>query len=202
MPLALCRGGVCLNAQSEANPGAEGRTRIRSEARTQQTCTRRCRCARSHAPLAARAPFPPTIGRFDRTPSTEVHSERPLQLLRLLRTSRWRLATGGSDAAVSLPAPPPPPAGKPPPQLPPSRFCAPMRTARTHSLQPAALWGRLGMNLPLPLQRTTRLPRPRRCLPRRIRRDMPPRARARSTRPSTRPLSAVRRCRHGCECQR
>ena len=71
--------------------------------------------------------------------------------------------------------------------------------ARTHNFQPAALWGRLGMNLPLPLQRTTRLPRPRRCLPRRIRRDMPPCARARSTRPgpATRPLSAVRRCRHG-----
>ena len=74
--------------------------------------------------------------------------------------------------------------------------------ARTHNFQPTALWGRLGMNLPLPPQRTTRLPRPRRCLPLRIRRDMPPRAHARSTRPSTRPLSAVRRCRHGCECQR
>ena len=59
--------------------------------RRRQTCTRRCRCARSHAPLAARAPFPPTIGRCDRTPSTEAHSKRPLQLLRLLRTSRWRL---------------------------------------------------------------------------------------------------------------
>ena len=32
--------------------------------------------------------------------------------------------------------------------------------------------------------------------------DMPPCARARSTRPPTRPLSAARRCRHGCECQR
>ena len=31
------------------------------------------------------------IGRFDHPPSTEVHSKRPLQLLPLLRTSRWRL---------------------------------------------------------------------------------------------------------------
>jgi hypothetical protein len=31
------------------------------------------------------------IGRFDRTPSTEVHSKRPLQLVPLPRTSRWRL---------------------------------------------------------------------------------------------------------------
>ena len=31
------------------------------------------------------------IGRFDHSPSTEARSKRPLQLLRLLRTSRWRL---------------------------------------------------------------------------------------------------------------
>ena len=38
------------------------------------------------------------------------------------------MATDASHATVRLPAPPAPPAGKPPPQLPPSRFCAPMRT--------------------------------------------------------------------------
>ena len=31
------------------------------------------------------------IGRFDHPPSTEARSKRPLQLLRLLRTARWRL---------------------------------------------------------------------------------------------------------------
>ena len=31
------------------------------------------------------------IGRFHHPPSTEVHSNRPLQLVPLLRTSRWRL---------------------------------------------------------------------------------------------------------------
>ena len=31
------------------------------------------------------------VGRFDHPPSTEVHSNRPLQQLPLLRTSRWRL---------------------------------------------------------------------------------------------------------------
>ena len=31
------------------------------------------------------------IGRCDRTPSTEVHLNRPLQLLPLPRTPRWRL---------------------------------------------------------------------------------------------------------------
>ena len=31
------------------------------------------------------------IGRFDHPPSTKVHSNRPLQLVPLLRTTRWRL---------------------------------------------------------------------------------------------------------------
>ena len=166
-----------------------------------QTSTRRCRCVRSHAPLAARAPFPPTIGRFDRTPSTEVHSERPLQLLRLLRTPRWRLMEV-MPQYVYRPHHPHQPGSHRRSSLPPDFLHRCARHARTHNFQPTALWGRLGINLPLPLQRTARLPRPRRCLPRRIRRDMPPRARARSTRPSTRPLSAARRCRHGCEYQR
>jgi len=121
-----------LNAQSEANPGAEGRTRIRSEARTQQTSTQRCRCVRSHAPLAARAPFPPTIGRFDRTPSTEVHSERPLQLLRLLRTSRWRLMKVASQY-VYRPHRPHLPGGHRRSSLPPDFVHRCARHARTHA---------------------------------------------------------------------
>ena len=162
-----------------------------------QTSTQRCRCARSHAPLATRAPFPPTIGRLDRTPSTEAHSERPLQLLRLVRTSRWRLMKVASQYVYQPHRPHRPGSHLAAPSLPILCTDAHGTPARTHNFQPAALWGRLGMNLPLPLQRTARLPRTRRCLPRRIRRDMPPRARARSTRPSTRPLSAARRCRHG-----
>ena len=43
------------------------------------------------------------------------------------------METDASHATAPRPAPPPPPAGKPPPQLPTSRFCAPMRTARTHA---------------------------------------------------------------------
>jgi hypothetical protein len=151
-----------------------------------QTCTRRCRCVRSHAPLAARAPIPPqSVALITPPPRGALEPAAAAAPT----ASVVAMETDASNATVRLPAPPAPPAGRPPPQLPPSRFSAPMRTARTHarthSLQPAALWGRLGMNLPLLLQRTTRLPRPRRCLPLRIRRDMPPRARSRSTRPST-----------------
>ena len=164
--------------------------------------------ANVHAAMPVR-PFPrparraravsAAIGRFDRTPSTEVHSKRPLQLLRLLRTSRWRLVEVMPQYVYQPHNPHQPGSHRRSSSLP--IFCTDAHGshARTHSLQPAALWGRLLMNLPLPPQRTTRLPRPCRCLARGFRRDMPPpaRSRARSTRPATRPLSAVRRCRHG-----
>jgi len=92
-----------------------------------QTSNRRCRCACSHASLAARTPFPPhsaaliTPGALE--PATAAAPA----------ASVAAMATAGSHATVRLPAPPAPPAGKPPPQLPPSRFSAPMRTARTHA---------------------------------------------------------------------
>ena len=116
------------------------------------------------------------------------------------------MATDASHATVRLPAPPAPPAGKPPPQLPPSRFCAPMRTARPHA-STACSRLRCGAGCRCEFGRTDRVDLAAACdaglaaacLP-----LHPPRAsaRARSTRPSTRPLSAVRRCRHGCERQR
>ena len=56
-----------------------------------QTSTQRCRCARFPRPARRARAVSAAIGRCDRTPSTEVRSNRPLQQLPLHRTSRWRL---------------------------------------------------------------------------------------------------------------
>jgi hypothetical protein len=129
-----------------------------------QTCTRRCRCVRSHALLAARAPIPPQ--------SVALITPPPRGALETATAAAptapdAEMATDGSDAAVSLPAPPAPPAGKPPPQLPPSRFCAPMHAARMHARttsSPTARWGRLPR---LPLLHKSSTPRRPRSSPRR-----------------------------------
>ena len=101
-------------------------------------------------------------GRFHHTAITEVHSKRPLQPLPLLRSPRWRLMEVTPQYVYQPHLP-----GSHPPQPPPSRLSAPMRaarTARTHNLQPTALWGRLPRRLQV---RPHRSSRPRSSLRRR-----------------------------------
>ena len=163
-----------------------------------QIFKQRCRCARSHAPLAARAPFPPPSVALITPPSTEVHSNRPLQLLPLPRSSRWRL-TRATPQYVYQPHQPHQPGSHRRSSA--SRCCAPMRTctpARPHNL-------RCGAGCRGDFGRTDRVGLAAACDAglAAVRPPLhPSRACARFDRPSTRPLSAVRRCQHGCECQR
>jgi hypothetical protein len=146
------------------------------------------------------------IGRFDRTPSTEVQSKRPLQLVPLLRTTRWRLMEV-TPQYVYQPHQPHRPGSHRRSSLPPDFLHRCARHARTHSLQPTALWGRLVMNLPLPhISSTPRRPRssPRRrsgrCLPAAV--PAPPNAHVHA-RPDFDPAAvAARRCRNGFGSQR
>ena len=103
------------------------------------------------------------IGRFDRTPSTEVHSNRPLQLLPLPRSSRWRLTRATPQYVYQPHQPGSHRRSSHPPDF--VHRCARLaRTARTHNLQPTALWGRLPRRLQV---RPHRSRRPRSSLRRR-----------------------------------
>ena len=146
------------------------------------------------------------IGRCDRTPSTEVHSNRPQQPLRLLRTSRWRLMEV-MPQYVYQPHQPHLPGSHRRSPLPPDFLHRCARHARHARTTCSRLRRGAGCRGDFKFGRTDRVDLAAACdaglaavcLP-----LHPPRAsaRAHSTRPSTRPLSAVRRCRHGCECQR
>jgi hypothetical protein len=159
---SICRTVGLKDGQEGPAKGAQAQQRWRSSL-GQQKFKQRCRCARSHAPLAARAPFPLQSVAFITPPSTEAHSNRPLQLVPLLQTTRWRLTRATPQYACQPHQPHQP--GSYRRSSPPSRFYAPMRTARTartHNFQPTALWGRLPRRL-----RPHRSRRPRSCLRRR-----------------------------------
>ena len=149
---------------------------------------------------------PPPAGRFRRscrTPTAQVQPNRPLRLLPLLRTARWRLAEGHATVRPSAP-----PAGKPRARaaalsLP---MCAPMRThARTSCTRLRCGAGCFGGFCCT--DRALHVGRAAACLagPAAVCLPLHPPvacARARSIAASTRPLSAARRCRSGCERQR
>ena len=79
---------------------------------------------RAHAVSAA-------LGRFHAPRTAQVHSNRPLQPLPLLRSPRWRLLEVTPQYVCQPHAPHQP--GSHRRSSPPSRFSAPMRTARTHA---------------------------------------------------------------------
>ncbi len=144
---------------------------------------------------------PPPSGRFRRscrTPTAQVQVGTATAAAPAAPDGATE--TGGGHATVRLPAPP---AGKPRARaaalsLP---MCAPMRTACTRNLHPAALWGRL-LRRPL-LHRSSPPRRPRSSPPRRSGRCLPAAAPAPShahahARPAFDPATAaVRRCRVG-----
>jgi hypothetical protein len=137
------------------------------------------------------------IGRFHHPPSTEVHSKRPLQLVPLLRTTRWRLMEV-TPQYVYQPHQPHQPGShrrsSPPPDF--LHRCARhARHARTTSSRlrcGAGCRGEFGRTDRVDLAAACNAGLAAVCLP-----LHPSRACARFDRPSTRPLSAVRRCRNG-----
>ena len=116
----------------------------------QQTFKQRCRCACPRAPLAACAPYPPPSGALIAPPTAQVRSNRPLQLLPLLRTAQPQQSHGPGRNAKHPPLPTYVSSSLPVH----AALCthAPMRTAAP----PTALRGRLP---PLPLLRWLRLHR-------------------------------------------
>ena len=149
---------------------------------------------------------PPPAGRFRRscrTPTAQVQSGRPLQLLPLLRTARWRLVEVMPQYVYQ---PHPPGSHAHAPQLSPSRCvhrCARhARTTCTRLRCGAGCFGGLCCT-----DRALHVGRAAACLagPAAVCLPLHPPAacaRARSIAASTRPLSAARRCRSGCECRR
>ena len=149
---------------------------------------------------------PPPAGRFRRscrTPTAQVQSGRPLQLLPLLRTARWRLVEVMPQYVYQ---PHPPGSHAHAPQLSPSRCVH--RCARTHAHPAPDCAGGAGCfggfcctdrALHVGRAAACHAGPAAVCLP-----LHPPAAcaRARSIAASIRPLSAARRCRSGCECQR
>ncbi len=149
---------------------------------------------------------PPPAGRFRRscrTPTAQVQSGRPLQLPPLLRTARWRLV-GVMPQYVYQPHPPGSHAHAP--QLSASRCVH--RSARharatcTRLRCGAGCFGGFCCT-----DRALHVGRAAACLagPAAVCLPLHPPAacaRARSIAASTRPLSAARRCRSGCECRR
>jgi hypothetical protein len=117
----------------------------------QQTFKQRCRCACPRAPLAACAPYPPPSGALIAPPTAQVRSNRPLQLLPLLRTAQPQQSHGPGRNAKHPPLPTYVSSSLP---VHATALCthAPMRTAAP----PTALRGRLP---PLPLLRWLRLHR-------------------------------------------
>ena len=81
---------------------------------------------------APRKPFPPPSVAFITPPSTEVHSQRPLQLVPLLRTTRWRL-TRATPQYVYQPHQPRQPGSHRRSSLPPDFLHRCARLARTHA---------------------------------------------------------------------
>ena len=76
------------------------------------------------------------IGRFDHPPSTEVHSNRPLQRVPLLRTTRWRLMEV-TPQYVCQPHQPHQPGSHRRSSPPPDSVHRCARRARTHAQLPA-----------------------------------------------------------------
>ena len=153
----------------------------------------------------ARAPVPtprsPRARRFRRNWSlgSHRHDRGALEPATAAGTAApdGAMATDASHATVRLPAPPAPPARKPPPQLPPPpdsmHRCA--RHARKTSSRlrcGAGCRGEFGRTDRVDLAAACDAGPAAVCLP-----LHPSRACARFDRPSTRPLSAVRRCRNG-----
>ena len=150
---------------------------------------------------------PPPAGRFRRscrTPTAQVPSGRPLQLLPLLRTARWRLVEVMPQYAYQ---PHPPGSHAHAPQLPPSRCvhrsARHARTTCTRLRCGAGCCGRFGCtDRALHVGRAAaRLAGPAAvCLPAAA--PAPSHAHAHA-RPAFDPATAaVRRCRIGGECQR
>ena len=185
-------------AAGDSQEGARGAGRA---AEAQACCGGLISCSSSrlwYRP-AVSGPFPPQLLHPHRTgavePATAAAPAAP----------DGATEAGGGHATVRLPAPP---AGKPRARaaalcLP---MCAPLRTACTRNLHPAALWGRLLRRLRQ--HRSCPPRRPRSSPPRRSGRCLPAAAHAPShahahARPAFDPATAaVRRCRIGWECRR
>ena len=149
---------------------------------------------------------PPPAGRFRRscrTPTAQVQSNRPLRLLPLLWMARWRLVEVMPQYVYQ---PHPPGSHAHAPQLSPSRCVHPSarhaRTSCTRLRCGAGCFGGFCCT-----DRALHVGRAAACLagPAAVCLPLHPPAacaRARSIAASTRPLSAARRCRSGCECRR
>jgi hypothetical protein len=142
------------------------------------------------------------IGRWDHTAITEVHSNRPLQPLPVLRTSRWRLMEVAPQY-VYQPHQPYLPGSHRRSSLPPDFLHRCARHARTHAQLPAdCAVGQAGDESAAATTSNYAPSTTAQVLAAQVSPGYAaPRTRT-LDRPSTRPLSAVRRCRHGCECQR